>query len=112
MIVFRPVPSSESLNEIAYEAVEDNSVCGICHMTYNPQKATVDSITYDEDKPYIVEGLLKSIFNFAAQNNIYIGCCTCANIAAFLDRMNFEKTGDTYYNDIPSILTGNCCKKV
>lgn len=111
MIFFRPVVSDENSDKIIFEAIENDLICGSCHMTLAENKAVVDSLCFDADKPYLVEGLLKSAFNYAAGKNIYMGYCTCQNITAFLDRMNFMKDNGTYYNDIPSVLQGNCCKK-
>lgn len=111
MIHFRPCIINESSDKITFEAVDNGNVCGSCNMTYSPEKATVTYMSFDPDKPYLVEGLLKSAFNFAAQKNIYMGYCNCENITHFLDNMNFEKKDGVYGNDIPSILMGNCCKK-
>lgn len=111
MIHFRPCTTTGSTNEITFEAVENDVVCGSCHMVYSSDKATVDALSFEADKPYLVEGLLKSAFNFAVQKNIYMGYCTCENITHFLDNMSFEKKDGIYVSDIPSILMGNCCKK-
>ncbi len=95
---------------IKFTALEDEVYSGYCLMKTDDTFAEVYELVYDEDKPYIVEGLLRSAFNFASLKNIYMGKCTCKNIDAFLDRMNFEKTDGVYINDIPSILMGSCCK--
>ena len=84
--------------------------CGKCQLEINGAKAFVISIDYDTDKPYIVEGLIRSAFNYAAMKNCYMGYCKCGNITAFLDKMCFEKENGIYFNDIPTILQGNCCK--
>ncbi len=112
MIHFRPCLKNDDKNGITFEAIENDVICGSCHMTFSDGKAVVDSLCYDTDKPYLVEGLLKSAYNHAVQKNIYMGYCTCKNITHFLDCMNFEKQNGVYCNDIPSILQGNCCKKV
>ena len=112
MIHFRPVVTSESANEVCFEAIENDVVCGVCHMIYSSDKATVDFLSFDSNKAYLVEGLIKSAFNFAVMKSVYMGYCTCKNITAYLDKMNFEKQDGVYYNDIPSILQGNCCKNM
>ncbi|MBQ7861396.1 MAG: hypothetical protein IJ349_04235 [Clostridia bacterium] len=111
MILFRRVPTGEESDEITFEAVENDAVCGKCHMIFSADKATVDNLCYEPEKPYLVEGLLKSAFNYAALENKYLGYCTCENITPFLDNMNFKKQNGEYYNDIPTILLGICCKK-
>ena len=110
MIYFKPITDETNPYFIRFEAIEDNVTSGVCHLKIETKSAIVDFIDYDEDKPYLVEGLLKSAFNFAAIKNCYMGYCRCQNIAVFLDRMNFLKKNNEYYNDIPSILMGNCCK--
>lgn len=111
MIYFKPCVSDKNSAEITFEAIENDIACGKCDMTITDGKAVVDYIAYDEDKTYLVEGLLKSAFNYAAMKNVYMGYCKCENITHLLDRMNFQKENSVYYNDIPSILQGNCCKK-
>lgn len=111
MILFRPSSEVKNGCEISFEALENDAVCGGCHMTFSPEKAVIDSLLYDNDKPYLVEGLIRSAFNYAASKNIYMGYCKCENITHFLENMNFEKQNGVYCNDIPSILQGKCCKK-
>lgn len=111
MIFFKPITDPENISEIIFEAIEDENVSGNCKMFINGDKAEVISVSYNPDKSYLVEGLLKAAFNFACSKNCYMGYCKCKNISDILDKMNFQKENDTYYNDIPSILMGNCCKK-
>lgn len=103
---------SESIDEqnIRFSALEDELDCGFCLMKINADFAEVFELGFDEDKPYLVEGLLRSAYNYASLKGIYMGRCTCKNIDAFLERMNFEKADGVYFNDIPSILMGSCCK--
>lgn len=111
MIFFKPCYNDENKNEIIFEAIENEIVSGKCRLIFDENKAVVDFLSYSEDKPYLVEGLLKSAFNYAALKNYYMGYCVCDNIIPFLEKMNFIKADGVYYNDIPSILQGNCCKK-
>lgn len=111
MIFFKPCYNDESSKEIIFEAIENESVSGKCRLIFKKNKAVVDFLSYQQDKPYLVEGLLKSAFNYAALKNYYMGYCECDNITHFLEKMNFIKADGVYYNDIPSILQGNCCKK-
>lgn len=110
MILFRPVETPENPSFIEFEAIENDSKCGMCRLEIEGNKAVVYELSYDADKPYLVEGLIRSAFNFAALKSCYMGYCRCENIEPFLDRMNFLKENGIYFNDIPSILQGNCCK--
>lgn len=108
MIYFKPEVLNDSITK--FTAFEDETDDGYCLMKISDGTAEVYELCYNQDKPYLVEGLLRSAFNFASLKNIYIGKCTCKNITDFLDKMDFEKSDDVYFNDIPTILTGSCCK--
>ncbi len=108
MIIFKPKNLTEST--VKFTACEDDVNFGYCLMKTDENFAEVYELDYNKDKPYIVEGLLRSSFNYASLRNIYMGKCSCVNITEFLDKMNFEKHGECYINDIPSILMGSCCK--
>ncbi len=110
MIHFKPVIDENTPSEAVFEAVENDAVGGKCHLILKDNKAIVDEISFDKDKPYLVEGLLKSAYNYAALKNYYMGYCECPDIAVFLRHMNFNFDNGVYFNDIPSILQGNCCK--
>ncbi|MBQ3136125.1 MAG: hypothetical protein IJB74_01450 [Clostridia bacterium] len=108
MIYFKPENISENVTK--FIAIEDEKSCGYCILKTDGNIADVYCLEFEKDKPYMVEGLLRSAYNFASLRNIYIGKCTCKNIDSFLDNMNFEKNEEGYINDIPTILTGSCCK--
>lgn len=108
MLFFKPEILTEDITK--FTAFEDDINSGYCLLKTENNLAEVYELNYSEDKPYLVEGLLRSAFNFASLRNIYMGKCSCENITEFLDRMNFEKNGSEYINDIPSILMGSCCK--
>lgn len=110
MIFFKPTVNSENECEIYIEAIENDETSGKCTLIIDGNRATVENISFDEGKPYLVEGILRSAYNYAGQKNCYMGYCKCENISRFLDRMNFIKENNVYYNDIPTILQGNCCK--
>lgn len=108
MLFFKP----ETVNDSIYKffAYEDDINCGYCMLKIDAISADVYELEFNKDKPYLVEGLLRSAYNFASFKNIYMGKCSCKNIDVFLDNMNFEKSNGIYANDIPSILMGSCCK--
>lgn len=96
---------------VLFEALEKEFSIGECNLDLSGRNAVVDRITFDSDKPYIAEGLLKAAYNYAATKNFYMGVCKCENIYSLLIRLGFEKTENGYISDIPSILMGSCCKK-
>lgn len=110
MIFFKPHFDRKKAEKTVFEAIENGESCGKCTMVFESNKAVITSLEYDKDRPYLVEGLIKAAFNFAANNNYYMGYCKCSDIASFLEKMNLEKADGVYFGDIPSILMGNCCK--
>lgn len=109
MIFFRHENISESI--VKFEATENDEVFGSCILDLSGKNAVVSNMIFPSDKPFFAEGLLKSAYNYAAANNFYMGICKCDNIVPLLTRLGFEKAGDEYILDIPSILMGSCCKK-
>ena len=108
MLFFKPNALTDEVTE--FIAYKDDVRCGHCLLKKDSLFAEVYEIEYDADKPYLVEGLLRSAYNYASLKNIYMGKCTCKNIVNFLKKMNFNETDEGFINDIPSILTGSCCK--
>ncbi len=104
----------DSDNKIAeFFAIENGENLGECTLFLAGNFAEVTKVIFADNKEFIVEGLLKAAFNFAANRNYYMGRCNVCGIEFCLDRMNFSKTENGYENDIPSILAGsckNCCK--
>ena len=111
MIFFKSVVDSKTGSTIYFEAIENDELCGKCKLVINGNRADVSEIKCDNISQYIVEGLIKSAFNYACLKNCYMGYCQSDDFSFLLDRMNFIKADGVYYNDIPSILQGNCCKK-
>lgn len=110
MIFFKPTEDPENINIIDFEAIENDCACGKCTMFLSGSKAEITELICDADKAYLVEGLIKSAFNYAALKNCYMGYCKSEEYSILLDRMNFVKENGLYFNDIPTILAGNCCK--
>ena len=109
MIFFKSTVNSD--NTLLFEAIEDDVSYGNCSLNLGGKNAVVDFITFEANKSYIAEGLIKAAYNYAASKNYYIGICKCENIAALLLQLGFQKTENGYFSDIPSILMGSCCKK-
>ena len=77
MIFFKPTVNSDST--ILFEAIENDEIYGSCTLDLSGKNAVVKSVSYDSDKPYMAEGLIKSAFNYAASKNYYMGVCECEN---------------------------------
>ena len=110
MIFFKPTVNTKKENVILFEAIENDAVFGKCTLEINGDKAEITALDCDSERLYLVEGLIKSAFNYAALKSCYMGYCSDVKYAHILDRMSFNKLDGVYCNDIPSILTGNCCK--
>ena len=111
MIFFKPHIISLNPERVTFTAFENNAESGSCELVIKGDNAEIVSLSCDSGEHNIIEGLIKSAFNYACSKNCYMGYCRCVNIDENLNRMNFMKKDDFYYNDIPSILMGNCCKK-
>ena len=111
MIFFKPTVTSEREGIIKFEAIENDASFGKCTLHINGDKAEITDIDCDGERLYLVEGLIKSAFNYAALKNCYMGYCSDDKYAHILDSMNFTERDGIYFNDIPAILSGNCCKK-
>lgn len=112
MIYFKHNEIDGCSNCIEFEAVIDNISAGRCVLLLE-EDAVVTEISYDSDKTFIIEGLIKAAFNYSANRNYYIGKCTAKGIDEYLLKMNFTETDGIFTSDIPSILIGNCknCSK-
>ena len=108
MIFFKNTVCEKDKDIIVFEALENDILIGSCYLSLKGKNAEVFKLDYNQKKPYVVEGLLRSAFNFASLRNFYMGKCTAENIEIFLKRMNFEFIDNEYVNDIPSILMGSC----
>ena len=111
MIFFRPTKDSENPSVVHFEAIENEEVCATCQLEISGSRADVSAISCHKEKLYMIDGLIKSAFNYACSKNCYMGYCASDDFSHILDKMNFEKNNGVYFNDIPTILMGNCCKK-
>lgn len=93
---------------VEFKALESSEILGECTLQLLDEYAEVTKVNFAENKPFIVEGLIKAAFNLAANRGYYIGRCNIPTIIFCLERMNFNKTENGYENDIPTILMGSC----
>lgn len=108
MIFFKS--SLENDKSVIFEALENEVSSGKCRLIIDGVKAEIVSINFDETKTYIFEGLVKSAFNYACLKDCYMGYVSDIKFSDLLKKMGFKNNNGAYYNDIPAILQGNCCK--
>lgn len=108
MIFFKHEYSDDAKSVAKFTALDNDIKSGECTLVMNGIYAEITELSFDKNYPYVVEGLIKSAFNLAANHNCYIGRCSIKDIRIFLDRMNLVCTDGMYENDIPSILMGSC----
>ena len=108
MITFNFEFTDKNEKNVIFKAEENGRFLGNCCLELTESFAVVSNVSYSESSPFIVEGLLKAAFNFAANRSYYIGRCTASGIDVFLKKMKFVKCDGYYENDIPTILMG-CC---
>lgn len=110
MIFFKSVRCPENENIVDFEALENEICFGKCRLIIDGSKAEINSLFFDENKDYIGEGLIKSAFNYACLKNCYMGYLVLEKDFDLAVNLGFQKQNGIYFNDIPSILQGNCCK--
>jgi len=113
MIFFEHRISEESSNRIEFNAIVNGVSEGKCTLILKSDIAEITEIFLQKKESFLIEGLIKAAFNFAANRNYYMGICSASGIDEYLDRMNFVKNEYGYSNDIPTILMGSCkgCQK-
>lgn len=113
MIFFKNSVCDNDGNVIEFSALDDDDILGNCTLILGEKYADVTKLSFDTDKLFIAEGLLKSAYNYAALKNYYMAKCSVHGIDSLLLRLGFEKSCDEYISDIPTILSGNCssCSK-
>ncbi|MFI3142494.1 MAG: hypothetical protein R3Y27_09345 [Clostridia bacterium] len=107
MLFFEKNIIDEKQKTYGFNALENGEKIGSCSMKIE-QDAEIFSLSFQKDKPYAVEGLIKSALNSATFDSVYMAKCKQEDIAVFLRAMKFEKVGDFYQSDIPTVLMGNC----
>ena len=113
MIFFNHSKIDSDGKYIEFEALCDNKTLGKCTLFLGEDAAEITEISYDESNAYIIDGIIKAAFNYAANRNYYMGICSAEGADKYISAMNFCKTEKGYCNDIPSILMGSCksCSK-
>ncbi len=101
MITVKPIEKKET---VIFTADEDGIDEGNCEIALSGYEVEVLTAEYNEDKPYILELLLRAALNFAANRNAYLAK---TKLDIFTD-FPFEKDGDFFKGTIPELLKGSC----
>ena len=91
-------------------ALDGDSEIGSCFVAVNGYKCCLSDICVNEPDDLLVEGLIRSALNFAANRGAYIAECSDFNYLNVLKTLGFEKSDSGYSGEIPELLKGSCCK--
>ena len=115
MFEFKPVVETDEIKKLyhkedgfAYIGMENEKVLGSCYFRMDKSAVEILNLDFPQDMPAFGEGLIRSALNFAANRGAYMAKCCCTNATVILERMRFEKDGDCYMGDIPTLLGGTC----
>lgn len=110
MITFKHFTDDNDPIVTVFEAYEGSMLLGKCLLKCESNKANIFAFSYNSQYPYIADGLIKSAYNFASFKGIYMAEFSAQGFDEIVSNMAFEKVGEVYISDIPTILMGNCCK--
>ncbi len=108
MIFFRNTVCETDNKVIFFEAIDSDEIIGSCTLVLGEKFADVTKLDFDGKALFVVEGLLKSAYNYAAFKNYYMAKCSVKGIDVLLERFGFQLKDSEYINDIPTILMGSC----
>lgn len=124
MIYYKPITDKQELRILfPQKLINDSDLCGAyigfdddgnkvgtCFINTDGYKCYLSDISCDLSDKLLVEGFVRAGLNFAANRNAYMAYCGQENISDVLLMLGFEKNGDLYGGDIPTLLKGSCCK--
>lgn len=111
MIFFKPCEVLSAECTASFQAFQNADKLGECRLLLNGDTADVYFLEYDEARPEIGEGLLKSAYNYAANRGAYMGTLSAKDSGSAHLYLNFEEKDGVLLNDLPSLLAGHCrCK--
>lgn len=113
MIIFIPNDTSDyEYKEI--KAFEGEKLLGACIFELQEEKGSVllRELKMKEENISAEEGLIRSALNYAANRGMYMAFINSYSDfnENLLKQMNFELFGKLFGCDIPTALTGSCCK--
>ncbi len=122
MLYFKPVTDIDEIKAVYKDkqlsadsariiAIDGDEEKGSCYISVDAQKCFLSDIVSEENDDLLVEGLIRSALNFAANRGAYIAVCREGEFKSVLEFLGFENTGGIYQGEIPELLKGSCCKK-
>ncbi len=102
MIFFKPCEVLSAECTALFQAFQNADKLGECRLLLNGDTADVYFLEYDEARPEIGEGLLKSAYNYAANRGAYMGTLSAIYPRFLPDiavaKAIFDKFGKEIYN--------------
>ncbi|MBR0541419.1 MAG: hypothetical protein IJK26_04345 [Clostridia bacterium] len=122
MLYFKPVTDIDEIKAVYKDkqlsadsariiAIDGDEEKGSCYISVDAQKCFLSDIVSEENDDLLVEGLIRSALNFAANRGAYIAVCRECEFKSVLEFLGFENTDGIYQGEIPELLKGSCCKK-
>lgn len=96
------------IDDGVFAAYENDEMTAKAYFSIDGLFCDVYKIECDKDKLYIFQGLLRSVYNYAAGQNAYVGKLSDKDFFDKADTMNFIFDGKCWSNDIPTLLIGSC----
>lgn len=109
MLYFKPVKDNEKEAARIF-AIDGENELGSCYVCVDAYKCFVSEIAPKENDSLLIEGLIRSALNFAANRGAYIAECSQAEFKSVLELLGFENKDGIYKGEIPELLKGQCCK--
>ena len=107
MIYFKP-DSDE--NTTCIRSFDGETVIGSCTIDVNGYECTLSELTVSLNDSLLVEGLIRSALNYAANRGAYIANCSQSEFDTVLKLLGFVINDGVYSGEIPELLKGSCCK--
>lgn len=100
--------SFKLIEDGVFASFEDGEMTGKAYFKIDGFFCEVYKVEFPQDKLYLFQGLLRSVFNYATDTNAYIGKLTDESCFDKAETMNFIFDGKCWSNDIPTLLMGTC----
>ena len=94
-----------------FAAYENGEIQGKAFFGVDGLFCDVRKVEYPADRLYNFQGLMRSVYNYGAGQNAYIGRLSDKNCFDAAKTMNFICDGNICSNDIPTLLMGTCCEE-
>lgn len=94
----------------ALEATDGHSILGGCLLQMTEHGVDILSITCAEGDSSLIDWLMRSAMNYAANRGAYLAFCNLSQYEDILLSLSFEKKDSYYVGEVPEIFKGcTCC---